>query len=174
MGCLPQRGLLGKGPWLSLRQHFIGLMTQNQVSGRKTKIWSVVLPAQLSQCRTSTAGQCNASQWWWPWHAQTHSCAPGGGYPASCKMWRERGLEGGSMCGFFLHLFTTLISSYSYTEWLDRSSLCTWLHHWSAGRFRLWFQWHLEVGSCAHQRDEQANPLSFLYGWRYVTGIWFS
>lgn len=57
----PQRGLLGKGPWLSLR-HFIGLMMQNQVSGRKSEIWSVVLPAHLPQCSTSTAGQCNVLQ----------------------------------------------------------------------------------------------------------------
>lgn len=42
---------------------------------------------------------------------QTHGCSPGGDYHASKphEVQRERGLDEGSTCGFFLHLFPVLM-----------------------------------------------------------------
>lgn len=119
------------------------------------------------QSSVSTAGQWDNLQWWWPCHRQSHRALQELAIlPPRCMKCTE-GLDKGSVCGFYLHLFTMLMT-FSHIAWLDRSSLCTWLLHWSAGRFCLWSQWHHLVGSCACVlliRERSRRILCCLYGW---------
>lgn len=156
MGTLWHSGLLIPARVSGERPLVFTEKTFHWVNGTKTGIWwkdqnlkhGAACPAILVQRQPSRSMRRHAVMVTTPC---THGCSPGGGYPASSlhKVQRKRGLDEGSMCGFFLHLFTMLMPSCSYMAWLGRSSICTWRLHWRTGRFCLWSQWHHEVGSCA-------------------------